>query len=111
MRAPRPFWLGGKIKAVNSTLSPNGRWLLLVTEPRQYKDGKAPVVNHYVTDSGYTAAEAARTYVGRADPAPQSLLLLDLAQHKSYPLTTDALPGIKTDPLAALRKQTVAALE
>ena len=110
-RAPRPFWLGGKIKAVNSTLSPNGRWLLLVTEPRQYKDGKAPVVNHYVTDSGYTEAEDARTYVGRADPAPQSLLLLDLAQHKSYPLTTDALPGIKTDPLAALRKQTVAALE
>ncbi|CAM5448936.1 hypothetical protein [Rhodanobacter lindaniclasticus] len=56
-RAPQPFWLGDKIKLVNSALSPNGRWLLLVTEPKGYKDGKASVVNHYVTDSGYTEAE------------------------------------------------------
>jgi dipeptidyl aminopeptidase/acylaminoacyl peptidase len=110
-RAPRPFWLGDKIKALDTELSPDGRWLLLVTAPKNYKDGKASVVNHYVTDSGYTEPEDARTYVGRNDPAPQSLLLLDLAQHKSYPLATDGLPGIKTDPLATLRKQTVAALE
>ncbi len=110
-RVPRPFWLGDKIKLVGSELSPNGRWLLLVTAPKNYKAGKAPVINHYVTDSGYTEPEDARTYVGHNDPAPQSLLLLDLAQHKTWPLKTDDLPGIKTDPLAALRKQTVAALE
>ena len=110
-RAPRPFWLGDKIKALDAELSPDGRWLLLVTVPKAYKDGKASVVNHYVTDSGYTEPEDARNYVGHNDPAPQSLLLLDLAQHKSWPLKTDDLPGIGTDPLATLRKQTVAALE
>ncbi|HXD37200.1 MAG TPA: prolyl oligopeptidase family serine peptidase [Rhodanobacter sp.] len=110
-RVPRPFWLGDKIKALSSALSPDGRWMLLVTVPKSYKDGKAPLVNHYVTDSGYTEPQDARTYVGRSDPAPQSLLLLDLAEHKSYALKTDGLPGIETDPLAALRKQTVAALE
>ena len=110
-RAPRPFWLGDKIKAIDAELSPNGRWLLLVTVPKNYKGGKASVVNHYVSDSGYIEPEKARTYVGRNDPAPQSLLLLDLAQHKSWPLKTDDLPGIKIDPLAALRQQTVAALE
>ncbi|HWU75814.1 MAG TPA: prolyl oligopeptidase family serine peptidase [Rhodanobacter sp.] len=110
-RTPQPFWLGSKIKAIDTELSPDGRWLLLVTVPKSYQDGKASVVNHYVTDSGYTEPEDARSYVGRNDPAPQSLLLLDLKQHKSYPLKTDELPGIKTDPLAALRKQTVAALE
>ncbi|TAL90764.1 MAG: S9 family peptidase, partial [Rhodanobacter sp.] len=110
-RAPRPFWLGDKIRLVDSKLSPDGRWLLLVTAPKGYQGGRVPQVNHYVTDSGYTEPEDARSYVGRNDPAPQSLLLLDLPQHKSWPLKTDGLPGIKADPLAALRKQAVARLE
>ena len=110
-RAPPPFWLGDKIRLVDSELSPNGRWLLLVTAPKGHQKGKAPQVNHYVTDSGYTEPEDARNYVGRNDPAPQSLWLLDLAHHQKYALKTDGLPGIKDDPLAALRKQAVAALE
>ncbi|HUW52632.1 MAG TPA: prolyl oligopeptidase family serine peptidase [Rhodanobacter sp.] len=110
-RAPAPFWLGDKTKPVDTELSPDGRWMLLVTVPKDYAAGKAPLVNHYVTDSGYTESQNARTYVGRTDPAPQSLLLLDLANHQSYPLRTDVLPGIKDDPLKALRRQAVAALE
>ncbi|MHC1480984.1 S9 family peptidase [Frateuria aurantia] len=109
-RSPRPFWLGDKIEAVDSALSPDGRWLLLVVQPKGHADGKAPFVTHYVTDSGYAESEPARTYVGRADPAPQSLILLDLAQHQVWPLTTSDLPGIKDDPLAALRAQTQQAL-
>ena len=110
-RAPAPFFLGDKATAVDTELSPDGRWLLVVTAPKDHDDGKAPVVNHYVTESGYTEPKEARTYVGHNDPAPQSLLLLDLREHQSYPLATDDLPGIKDDPLKALRSQTVAALE
>lgn len=110
-RAPMPFWLGDKLTPVDTELSPDGRWMLLVTKPSGHVAGKAPLVNHYVTDSGYVEPEDARSYVGRNDPAPQSLLLLDLREHQSYPLQTDVLPGIGDDPLAALRKQAVAALE
>jgi dipeptidyl aminopeptidase/acylaminoacyl peptidase len=109
-RAPAPFWLGDKIEAVGSQLSPDGRWLLLVTQPKDAKPGRAPQVIHYVTDSGYAEPKDARTYVGHNDEIGQSLLLLDLKQHRSYPLGTDGLPGIKDDPLAAIRAQTVAAL-
>lgn len=110
-RAPQPFWLGDKTKPLDTELSPDGRWLLVITAPAHYNDGKAPDVIHYITDSGYTEPEPARTYVGRNDPAPQSLLLLDLAAHKVWPLKTDNLPGIKDDPLKAIRDQTIAALE
>ena len=110
-RAPLPFWLGDKVTPVDTELSPDGRWMLLVTKPKDHAAGKAPLVNHYVTDSGYVEPEDARSYVGRNDPAPQSLLLLDLRDHRTYPLQTDGLPGIGEDPLAALRKQAVAALE
>jgi dipeptidyl aminopeptidase/acylaminoacyl peptidase len=110
-RAPQPFWLGDKIKAVDTELSPDGRWMLVVTLPAHHEGGKAPDVIHYVTDSGYTEVQQARTYAGRNDPAPQSLLLLDLAAHKAWPLATDNLPGIKDDPLKAIRARTIAALE
>ncbi len=110
-RAPAPFWLGDKVSLVDTELSPDGRWMLLVTTPKGYSKGKAPLINHYVTDSGYTEPENARTYVGRNQPAPQSLWLLDLVHHQQFALKTDDLPGIKVDPLAALRKQAVAALE
>ena len=110
-RAPAPFWLGDKSRVVDTELSPDGRWLLLVTAPKDYAKGEAPQVNHYVTDSGYTEPQKARTYVGHNDPAPQSLLLLDLRNHQQYPLKTDTLPGIKDDPLKALRSQAVAALD
>ena len=110
-RAPQPFWLGDKLKAVDTALSPDGRWMLVIAAPAHPDDGKAPGVIHYITDSGYTEVQKARTYVGRNDPAPQSLLLLDLAAHKVWPLATDTLPGIKDDPLKAIRDRTVAALE
>ncbi|KZC17829.1 peptidase S9 [Rhodanobacter sp. FW510-R12] len=110
-RAPQPFWLGDKSRAVDTELSPDGRWMLVVTVPKDHAKGEAPKVNHYVTEGGYTEPKDARTYVGRNDPAPQSLLLLDLRGHQQYPLKTDGLPGIKDDPLKALRAQAVAALE
>ena len=110
-RAPQPFYLGDKSQLIDTELSPNGRWMLVVTQPAHHDDGKAPDVIHYVTQSGYTEEQPSRTYVGRNDPAPQSLTLLDLLAHKQYPLATDNLPGIKDDPLKAIRGKTVAALE
>jgi dipeptidyl aminopeptidase/acylaminoacyl peptidase len=110
-RAPKPIWLGDKIDAVDTELSPDGRWMLVVAQSKDYTDGKAPQVTHFVTDSGYAEQQETRVYVGRKDPAPQSLLLLDLLNRKSYPLATESLPGIKDDPLKDLRGKAVAALE
>ena len=110
-RAPQPFYLGDKQQLADAELSPDGHWMLVVTQPAHHDDGKAPNVVHFVTDTGYTETEAARTYVGRNDPAPQSVLLLDLVAHKSYPLSTDNLPGIKDDPLKAIRAKTIAQLQ
>ena len=110
-RAPQPFWLGSGAQAIDTELSPDGRWMLVITHPAHNDDGKAPDIIHYVTDSGYTESEAARTFVGRNDPAPQSLLLLDLTEHKKYSIDTANLPGIKDDPLKTLRAQAIAELK
>ncbi len=110
-RAPAPFYLGDKVKVVMTSLSPDAHWMLVVTEPASYQSGKHPVVVHYVNESGYPETEKARTYVGHNNPAPQSLLLLDLANHKQYPLSVEDLPGIHDDPLHDLRVKRIAQLK
>lgn len=96
-RAPQPFWMGKDHAIAATALSPDGRWMLVVTQPAHYDDGKPSVVNHYVTFSGYTEKEKSRPYVGRNQPAPQSVWLLDLTRHVKHALSLDDLPGIHTE--------------
>ena len=109
-RAPQPFWMGKDNAIAATALSPDGRWMLVVTQPSHYNDGKPAVVNHYVTESGYTEQEKARPYVGRNQPAPQNVWLLDLTAHVKHALSLDDLPGIHDDPLADLRAKAQADL-
>ncbi len=110
-RVQAPFYLGDKVRVVATSLSPDARWMLVVTVPKSWQPGKRPDVIHYVNDSGYPEAEPVRTYVGRNNPAPQSLMLLDLKAHQQYPLSVDGLPGIHDDPLHALRVSRIAQLK
>ncbi|MEO7062142.1 MAG: prolyl oligopeptidase family serine peptidase [Dokdonella sp.] len=104
-RAPQPFHIGDDVKIEATSLSPNGRSLLVVTSPKGYDAGKRGKLQRFVTDSGYEEQEAERTRVGRNDPAPQSLLLLDLAKHEQHELDIADLPGMHDDPLKAVREE------
>ncbi len=104
-RAPLPFFIDDDIQIADSAASPNGRWLLLVTTPKAYEAGKVGKLTRYVTESGYEEFEDERTRVGRSDPAPHSLLLLDLEKHEKFALAYSSLPGIKDDPLKSIREK------
>ena len=103
-RTPAPTYLGGDVSIVDSALSPDGRWLLVVTSAKDADAGQAGKMPRYVTESGYEEFEEVRTRVGRNAPVPHKLWLVDVAGSKATELKFDALPGIKDDPLAALRK-------
>lgn len=104
-RAPLPFYIGDEVKIEGSSLSPDGRWMLLVTTPKGYDAGRRGKLQRFVTESGYEEQEDERTRVGRNDPAPQSLLLLDLEKHEQHALAFADLPGIHDDPLKAVREE------
>ncbi len=106
-RVPVPWYLGDKFSIAHSSLSPDGHWLVLVTEPKDYDKGAPGIMPEWITASGYVEMLKRHTYVGLNPPAPQSVLLLDLNTHVSYPLDLSQLPGIKDDPLAELRKSAV----
>ncbi|MGV8923759.1 MAG: prolyl oligopeptidase family serine peptidase, partial [Thermomonas sp.] len=103
-RAPEPVWLGKGVDIADSALSPDGRWLLVATTEKGAETGTAGKMPKYVTESGYEEFEDARTRVGRNDPLPHKLWLAEISTGKVRELAFDALPGIKDDPLAAMRK-------
>ncbi|TFW34179.1 S9 family peptidase [Massilia horti] len=102
-RAPGPIYLGDKVAIASSALSPDGRWLLVVTGPKDGDRGRIGKLPRYVTESGYEETQDQRTRVGRNMPAAQSLKLVDLSTNKVSDLSFDVLPGIADDPLADLR--------
>lgn len=102
-RAPAPVYLGSELRLVSTSLSPDGRHLLAVTQAKGAagRGGKMP---KYVTESGYEEVEDVRTRVGRDAPAAQTLHLVDLSTGEVSTVPFDVLPGIGNDPLAALRE-------
>lgn len=103
-RAAAPVYLGDEVEIVDSALSPDGRHLLVVTQAKNADEGQAGKMPKYVTESGYEEFQETRSRVGRNAPVAHALWLVDVVAGSARQLSFDALPGIATDPLAALRK-------
>ena len=104
-RPALPFYLGDEVVIRDTELSPDARWLLVVTEAKAHVKGKEGQLTHYVTESGYEEFEKERLRAGRNPPAPQSLTLLNLTDHTAHALPLDKLPGIYDDPLKSVREE------
>lgn len=104
-RAAVPFYLGEDIVIRDAELSPDARWLLIVTVPKSAPKGVEGKLTRYVTESGYEEFETERLRVGRNPPVPQSLLLLNLVDHSVHALGVENLPGIGDDPLKSIRDE------
>ena len=102
-RAATPVYLGDKIEINSSSLSPDGRSLLVLTTPKGSAGGRVGKMPKYVTESGYEETSDERTRVGQNVPVTQTLSLIDLATGTVSVLAVDSLPGIDVDPLADLR--------
>ncbi|MEN3276496.1 MAG: hypothetical protein V7631_2286, partial [Massilia sp.] len=102
-RAVAPVYLGDKLTIEGSSLSPDGRWLVVVTAAKGGDKGRIGKMPRYVTESGYEETDDERTRVGRNNPTPHALKLIDLATNRVQDIPFDSLPGIATDPLAQLR--------
>ena len=103
-RAVAPVYLGADVQIDASALSPNRRWLLVVTSAKGADTGRVGKMPKYVTESGYEEVEDVHTHVGRNLPIAQRLKLVDLRTGSVNELSYASLPGISTDPLAAMRQ-------
>jgi dipeptidyl aminopeptidase/acylaminoacyl peptidase len=104
-RSGQPFYLGDEVLIRGTELSPDARWLMVVTEPKSHVKGREGQLTRYVTESGYEEFEKERLRVGRNPPAAQSLVLLNLTDHTTHALSLENLPGIYDDPLKSVREE------
>jgi dipeptidyl aminopeptidase/acylaminoacyl peptidase len=104
-RSPLPVYMGDDVVLSQTAISPTGRWLLAVTTAKGYDTGRVGKMPMYVTESGYEEVEDTRTRVGRSDPAPETLWLVDLERRARHKLAYAPLPGIKADMLASVRAE------
>jgi dipeptidyl aminopeptidase/acylaminoacyl peptidase len=102
-RAPLPIYLGEKVVIDASALSPDGRYLLVITSAKDGDKRRVGKMPKYVTESGYEETDDERKRVSEAGPLEQQLKLVELASRKVTELSLAELPGISTDPLAELR--------
>ncbi|MYM36998.1 prolyl oligopeptidase family serine peptidase [Duganella sp. FT94W] len=102
-RAPLPVYLGEKVSIETSSLSPDGRYLLVVTALKDGDKRRVGKMPRYVTESGYEETDDERKRVSEAGPLKHDLKLVEVATRKVTDLSLDDLPGIKDDPLAAMR--------
>jgi dipeptidyl aminopeptidase/acylaminoacyl peptidase len=102
-RAAPPVYLGEKVVIETSALSPDGRYLLVVTSAKDGDKRRIGKMPKYVTESGYEETDDERKRVSDEGPLPHQLKLVDVATRKITELSFDALPGINVDPLAELR--------
>ena len=103
-RAVAPAYLGDEVEIAETSLSPDGAWLLVVTTQKGADTGTGGKMPTYITESGYEEFEDVRTRVGHNNPLPQRLWLVNVGDASVRELKFDTLPGIAVDPLAALRK-------
>jgi dipeptidyl aminopeptidase/acylaminoacyl peptidase len=104
-RSGQAFYLGDEVAIVDTELSPDARWMLVVTQLKSHVKGREGQLTRYVTESGYEEPEKERLRVGRNPPAAQSLLLLNIADHSVRALSLEKLPGIYDDPLKPVREE------
>jgi dipeptidyl aminopeptidase/acylaminoacyl peptidase len=102
-RTPLPWYLGDKVSIAETSLSPTGEWLLVVTLPKDVDTGKKALMADFVTASGNIETKEVRPKVGSGKPVTPTFLLLDLRSHEKHELDLSGLPGIKEDPLKELR--------
>lgn len=105
-RVPEPYYLGEDHELKAASLSPDGRWMVLLLVPRDPEHeigGKPDQMPDFITESSYVEHREVRPLVGTAKPASDRVVLLDLANHEQREVSFDPLPGIHDDPLSGLR--------
>ncbi|MEX2259707.1 MAG: hypothetical protein WD672_13460, partial [Woeseia sp.] len=105
--APLPVYLGEDYAEVSRSLSPSGRYLLMVVKKKDAEDGQGGKMPNYVTEDGYLSITETRTRVGRKIPPAQMLLLIDLEERAFETIDYEPLPGYDDDPLASLRESAI----
>ncbi|MDN4504162.1 prolyl oligopeptidase family serine peptidase [Alteromonadaceae bacterium BrNp21-10] len=103
--APAAFYFPEGLITNTASLSPNGRWLLLVVQKPAAEKQEQDIMPDYINENGRIEAQQARTMVADSEPRNQQIWLVDIQRHQQHELSYSSLPGYNEDVLAAVKQQ------
>jgi dipeptidyl aminopeptidase/acylaminoacyl peptidase len=103
--APADFYFTKGNETVEVSLSPNGKWLVLVEQEESSWRDDGDIMPNYINDDGRIATDNVRRKVADAKPIQHSIWLLNLNSRSKRKLSYNRLPGYNEDVLEAVKRE------
>lgn len=102
---PTSFYFAKGNETVEASLSPNGKWLVLVEEKASKWREDDDIMPNYINEDGRIATDNVRRRVADAKPRNHQVWLLNLEKGSKRQLKFSGLPGYNDDVLEAVKRE------
>lgn len=103
--ANEPFYFSKDSFSKEVSLSPNGKWLILLEEKSAVQRKEHDIMPNYINENGRISVLEVRTSVSEQKPPEQKLWLVDLVKHRKRQLRFSDLIGYNEDVLADVKRE------
>lgn len=103
--APADFYFPEGNQTVEVSLSPNGKWLVLVEKEQSSEGDDDDIMPNYINENGRVATDNVRRRVADAQPVQHDIWLLNLEKRSKQKLSYSHLPGYNEDVLEAVKRE------
>jgi dipeptidyl aminopeptidase/acylaminoacyl peptidase len=103
--APAEFYFSDANETVEVSLSPNGKWLVLVEQEESSWRDDGDIMPNYINEDGRIATDNVRRRVADAKPVQHNIWLLNLDNRSKRKLSYNSLPGYNEDVLEAVKRE------
>ena len=103
--APAVFYFSKGKETVEVSLSPNGKWLVLVEQEESSWRDEGDIMPNYINEDGRIANNDVRRRVADAKPVNHGIWLLNLDSRSQRKLSYNSLPGYNEDVLELVKRE------
>lgn len=103
--APAKFYFPVDNETVEVSLSPNGKWLVLVEQAKSSWRDDGDIMPNYINEDGRITTDNVRRRVADAQPVRHNIWLLNLENRSKRHLSYNSLPGYNEDVLEAVKRE------
>jgi dipeptidyl aminopeptidase/acylaminoacyl peptidase len=107
--APADFYFPEDNETVEASLSPNGKWLVLVEQEESSWRDDGDIMPNYINEDGRITTDNVRRRVADAKPVKHNIWLLNLDARSKRKILYNSLPGYNEDVLETVKRENAAA--
>lgn len=103
--APDYFYFPEDNETVKASLSPNGKWLILVEQEESSWRDDNDIMPNYINEDGRISADKVRRRVADEAPSQHNLWLINLETRSQKQISLSSLPGYNEDVLESVKRE------